>query len=203
MLIGAIILAGGRSRRMGKPKESLPIGDSTLLGHTSEVLLDCTYPVLIVARSEDQELPPLPLEVEITYDEEPDQGPLSGLRTGLNRISDQCDAAFVTGCDAPYLTTRAVGWLADQLGDFEAVMPKTDDKLQPLCAIYRCNTLEKITQLLEEGERQPRALADHLRTFILGEDKLREFDPGLKLLRGVNTPEEYARAMRDTGTAGL
>ena len=51
MQIGAIILAGGRSRRMGKPKESLPIGDTTLLGRTSEVLLDCAFPVVVVARS--------------------------------------------------------------------------------------------------------------------------------------------------------
>ena len=68
MILGSIILAGGRSRRMGRPKESLPFAGSTLLGHTVDVLLDCTFPVVVVARDQEQELPPIHLEADLVFD---------------------------------------------------------------------------------------------------------------------------------------
>ena len=126
---------------MGKPKESLKFGDSTLLGHTAEVLLECAYPVVVVARAPDQVLPPVPLEVELVYDDELDEGPLRGLSAGLKRLREDCDAAFATGCDAPFLTAGAVAWLAEMLADHDAVMPRVGSIMQPLCAIYRCRAL--------------------------------------------------------------
>ncbi len=203
MLIGAIILAGGRSRRMGKPKESLPFGDGTLLGHTSEMLLSCAYPVVVVARSPDQDLPPLPLEVDVLHDDEPDQGPLYGLCAGLRHLRTQCDAAFTTGCDAPFLTSAAVSWLADQLGEHEIVMPRVGGILQPLCSIYRCRILPRVEELLAGGVRKPRTLADELPTRILDDEELRRFDPELSLLRGINTPEEYEATLREAQSGDL
>ena len=203
MLIGAIILAGGRSRRMGKPKESLPFGDGTLLGHTSEMLLSCAHPVVVVARSPDQDLPPLPLEVDVLHDAEPDQGPLNGLCAGLRQLRTQCDAAFTTGCDAPFLTSVAVSWLADQLGEHDIVMPRAGGILQPLCAIYRCRILPRVEELLAGGVRKPRTLADELPTRILDDEELLRFDPELSFLRGINTPEEYEATLREAQSGDL
>src|SRR5688572_29654059 len=106
MLVGSIILAGGRSRRMGQPKESLPFGGTTLLGRTVETLLDRTWPVVVVARPE-QQLPPLPLEARVVADDLPGQGPLQAIASGIRWLRGsngglgERDAAFVTGCDAP------------------------------------------------------------------------------------------------------
>ena len=76
MHLGSIVLAGGRSRRLGKPKVSLPWGESTLLYETVVTLLDCTFPVVVVARDERQELPPLHTECELAFDGDPGGGPL-------------------------------------------------------------------------------------------------------------------------------
>ncbi len=203
MRIGAIILAGGRSRRMGKPKESLEFGDSTLLGHTAEILLECAYPVVVVARTPDQVLPPVPLEVELVYDDEPDEGPLRGLSAGLRRLREECDAAFTTGCDAPFLTGGAVAWLGEMLGDHDAVMPRVGSILQPLCAIYRCRALPVIESCLARGTRRPRDLVAELRVRVLDEEELRRFDPQLRFLRGVNTPEEYEATVREADSGQL
>ncbi len=204
MLVGSLILAGGRSRRMGRPKESLPFAGSTLLGHTSELLLDCTWPVVIVTRDAAQELPPLPLEVAFAHDAQPDRGPLAAIAAGMRHLRNNKDltdrdAVFVTGCDAPFLTANAIAWLSGQIGEHQAVVPRVDNVLQPLCAIYRLDCLPTIEDLLHGGIDTPRTIAEKTRTRILDEAALRTFDLELRFLRNLNTPEEYESARRSVG----
>jgi len=189
---------------MGQPKESLPFAGNTLLGRTSELLLDCTWPVVVIGRGRDQQLPPLPLEATVIADERPDAGPLAAIATGMrhlraNRDLGDQDAVFVTGCDAPYLTAGAVAWLAGQLGAHQAVVPRVDNVLQPLCAIYRLNCLPTIEDLLRSGVDTPRTIAEKTRSLVLDEAALRGFDPELRFLLSVNTPDEYEQAQRRAG----
>ncbi len=202
MRLGSIILAGGQSNRMGRPKASLPFADSTLLGCTVDTLLSCTYPVVVVARDADQvsaELPPIPLEADTIHDTEEDQGrgPLAGLHAGLQHVSDPCNAVFLTGCDAPFLTPAAVEWLAEQLGDKDLVMPEVGGVLQPLCAIYRISIEPAVRKLLETGDRSVHALTGTTNARILAEAEVNAFDPSHRFLRGVNSPEEYEAALRE------
>lgn len=200
MLVGSIILAGGRSRRMGQPKESLPFRGTSLLGFTVETLLDCTWPVVVVGRGGDQQLPPFPIEAQILHDETPGAGPLQAIATGLRTLLQQGelsqkDAVFVTGCDAPFLSSTAISWLAEQLTGQQCAMPKVGDRLQPLCAVYRCDILPAIDALLAAGIDTPRTLAEKVQTRVLTEAELRRCDPELKFLRSVNTPDEYQAAL--------
>lgn len=202
MRVGSLILAGGRSRRMGKPKESLPIGAATLLGRTVDVLLGCTRPVVVIGRGGDQQLPPIAAEAVTLVDDDPGAGPLAALVTGLSWLRRTGalagpDAVFVTGCDAPFLDAAAVGWLASQLGDHQLVIPKVDGKLQPLCAVYRVDCLAAAQALLATGIDMPRALAERVRTRVLEATELARLDPQLRFLRSVNTPEEYEQALQD------
>ncbi len=205
MLVGSILLAGGRSRRMGKPKESLPFGSSTLLGHSSELLLDCTWPVLVVARDQQQELPPLSLELAFAYDEQPDKGPLQAIATGMRWMLGEGelgpqDAVLVLSCDAPFMTSDAIAWLVGQLGDAQCAMPRLGDTLQPLCAVYRLDCLPAIEALLQAGVDTPRTIAEKVKTNILDEQKLAQCDPTLRFLRNLNTPEEYEAARKQASS---
>lgn len=199
MRIGAIILAGGRSERMGRPKESLPFHGDTLLGHTVATLRACAAPIVVVAREPSQTLPPLPDDVARIDDEQPGQGPLAGLAAGLRwlrgqrGLADQ-DPAFVTACDQPFLTAAAVRWLHEQLGPHRLVMPRVGGFLQPLCAIYRLSVLPFAERLLATGKVTPRSLAAAENARVLDEDELRAFDPSLRFLHNVNTPDDYRRA---------
>lgn len=200
MRLGGLILTGGRSRRMGRPKEWLPFGDTTLLGRVATMLRECTSPVAVVARDEDQQLPPLPAGIEVLIDDRPGQGPLAALRRGLHRLRERHgfgdgDAAFVTACDLPFLDAAAVRWLASQLGDAPLLLPSAGGHLQPLTAIYRLGTLPAIDELLASGERSPRALGETPGCRILSEATLRAFAPDLRFLTNVNDPEHYARLM--------
>ncbi len=197
MLLGAIVLAGGRSRRMGQPKEALAYGDTTLLWHTAETLAQCCHPVLVVARDPEQALPPLPIETDLVYDEQPDEGPLVGIATGLRALQDRCDAAFVTTCDAPQLTEAAVAWLANRLGEHDAVLPRVGAKLQPLTAIYRTSVLPTVDALIAEGERRPRMLTGRVAARVLDEAEVDAFDPDRRFLRNINSPADYQAALDD------
>ena len=135
--------------------------------------------------------------LELTYDEKPAEGPLIGIASGLRAVEAKCDAAFVVGCDVPFLEQSAVGWLADQLGEFDLVIPLTDGVLQPMAAIYRTSVLSEIDRLIAEGERSPRVLAERVKTRTLEESEIDAFDPDRRFLRNINTPEDYQQVLRE------
>ena len=190
---------------MGKPKESLAFGSGSLLGNITDLLLQCTWPVVVVSRDSTQELPPLPLESTLIHDEQPQAGPLAAIASGMRHVQaagdlGEQDAVFVTGCDAPFLSEDAIGWLCQQLGDHQAVMPRTDDRLQPLCAVYRISCLPILEELMASGVETVRTIAEKANTRILEEADLRAIDSNLDFMRTVNTPEEYEEACRKADT---
>lgn len=201
MRVGSLILAGGRSIRMGKPKESLPFGEVTLLGHVCASLLGCTNPVVVVARDGHQNLPPLPAGARVTVDLEAEAGPLWAICAGLRFVRshgllDATDAVFVTACDTPFLHAGLITGLSQRLGDRQAVVPTVGGILQPLCAVYRVSVLDAVENLLARGIRTPRSLVDTVPTRLVDELELAQIDPGLRSVENLNTPEDYEKALR-------
>lgn len=200
MRLGALILAGGRSVRMGRPKEFLPFGGETMLGRAARLLAAACQPVLVLARDADQPLPPLPATCARLADERPDAGPLAGLALGLQRLRqhhgfEADDALLLTGCDLPWLDAAAVRWLLQRLGAADLVMPRAAGTLHPLAAIYRLRLTGAVDAALAAGGGTPRALLATSRVTIVDERELRTFDPELRLLANVNTPAEHAAAL--------
>lgn len=200
MQLGAIVLAGGRSRRMGRPKESLVFAGDTLLGRTVDTVLQAAWPVVVAARDEEQELPPLPPEIDVVFDPITGEGPLVGMLAGLRAIADECDAAFVSTCDMPFLSVEAVGWLASRMREQDdLVVPRLGGKLQPLAAVYATRVLPVVEKLVAEGERRAHMVAQRVRTRVLEQQEIESFDPDLRVLQGINSPEEYEAARRAAG----
>lgn len=186
---------------MGRPKESLPIGGTTMLGWQCRTLLECTEPVVVIGREASQELPPTPLEVDVARDELPGEGPLAAIAAGLRRLRDVhgfelSDAAITVGCDQPFLTASIVRGLRARLGEAAALMPRASDKLQPLTAIYRVAALEAADRLLAAGVRRPRELADATDCKVVEASALSDLDPGLRFLRNLNHPDDYHAAVQ-------
>lgn len=192
---------------MGRPKESLPIAGTTMLAWQCQTLLSCTEPVVTVGRDPSQPLPKIPAEVDVTVDELPGEGPLAAIVAGLKHLRDhhgfgERDAAMTVGCDQPFLTADTVRWLCERLGDANVLMPQANEKLQPLTAIYRIAALEPAIKLLDSGGRRPREIAVHTNSRIVTEDELREFDPELRFLRNLNSPEDYDAVRNELGRIG-
>lgn len=200
MRLGAVILAGGRSVRMGRPKEWLPLGGEPLLVRSCRVVAGCADPVLVVVRDAAQHVPQLPPGVERLVDERREAGPLAGLVQGMRHLADRHrfgtgDAVLLTACDQPFLTTEFLAGLAARLGEHSLVMPRRDGHLQPLAAVYRIGLLPAATRLLARGSGTPRDLAAHGSARVLEGAELDVLDPDGTCLGNVNTPEEYERAV--------
>src|SRR5438128_4874488 len=134
--VGGIVLCGGQSKRMGRPKAWLPFGDEFMLPRVVRLLGEAVAPVVVVA-APAQDVPPLGPEVHIVRDEEKGRGPLQGLAAGLDALRGLADAAYVSSCDVPFLRPALVRRLIDRLGEHSICVPHVGAFTHPLAAAYR------------------------------------------------------------------
>src|SRR5437762_3277922 len=114
MRIAGIVLCGGKSSRMGRPKAWLPFGHALMLQRVVRVLGEVVSPVVVVA-APGQDVPPLPESVAVVRDEVEGRGPLAGFAAGLAALKDTADAAYLSACDVPFLTPAFVARVVDCL----------------------------------------------------------------------------------------
>jgi molybdenum cofactor guanylyltransferase len=187
----AVILAGGKSSRMGRPKALLVFDHEPLIVHLVRALNRIFAEVVVVA-APGQELPELP--ATIVRDEVPYQGPVGGIYYGLKAVTGKF--GFVTSCDVAFLNAPLISFLTSQSSNHDVVVPYWQERLQPLHAVYRTSVLPLLEDQLTHGELRPVYLFDKVRTCKIGEDQIRRFDPqGLSFLN-INTPGDYDEALK-------
>src|SRR5438128_289283 len=136
MQVGGIVLCGGQSKRMGRPKAWLPFAGELMLPRVVRLLSEAVRPIVVVAAPE-QDVPPLPPEMQIVRDEEKGRGPLQGLLAGLTALRGRADAAYLSSCDVPFLRPAFARRLTELLGDHAICVPRVGDYHHPLAAMYR------------------------------------------------------------------
>ncbi len=193
--VGGLVLCGGRSRRMGRPKAWLPFGGEVLLARIVRLLGEVVAPVVVVAAAE-QDVPPLPAGVNVVRDPAPDRGPLQGLAAGLEALRGRADAAYVSSCDVPLLRPAFVRRMIDLLGGHQACVPQVEDFLHPLAAVYRLEVAATAARLLSEDRLRPTFLFDAVTTRVVSAEELAAVDPSFESLRNLNTPEQYEAAKK-------
>jgi molybdenum cofactor guanylyltransferase len=196
-----VVLAGGRSSRMGAPKAGLEWHGSTLLYRTAAVVGRAVDgPVLVVA-APGQELPELPAGVVVVEDPVEGLGPMQGLAAGLAAVEDRADAAFVCSTDLPFLHPAYVRRVLGALTE-DVVLPVARGFRQPLAAAYRTGIAGLVADLLAQGNTRPGMIFKHCAVTqlddaaLLTDAALAKYDPDLESVVNVNTPEDY-RAARD------
>jgi molybdenum cofactor guanylyltransferase len=185
-----IVLAGGRSSRMGRSKALLPFDGEPLIAHTVRTLRSLFTDIVVVA-APDQELPALP--ATIVYDDVAHQGPVAGIYHGLGAARG--DVAYVTSCDAVFLDPRLIRFVLSQIEDHDVAVPHWDGRFQPLHAAYRRSVRPHLERQLTIGDLRPVHLFDNVRTRRIGEGELRTIDPEGWSFFNMNTPEDYQRAL--------
>jgi molybdopterin-guanine dinucleotide biosynthesis protein A len=199
MTLGAVVLCGGQSRRMGRPKAWLPFGPEALLQRVVRRAREAVGPVAVVA-APGQELPALPEGVTIVRDAVEGRGPLQGLAAGLAGLPESVELAFASATDVPFLEPTWVRRLAELIGDYDLAIPFVEGYHHPLAALYRrAAVLPAVERLLAADRLRPFFLVEAVRSRIIAEDELRGVDPTLRTLRNLNTPEDYAAALREVG----
>jgi molybdenum cofactor guanylyltransferase len=196
-----IVLAGGRSSRMGTPKAALEWHGSTLLRRSVGILARVTDGPVLVVRAPGQVLPGLPSQVEVVDDPREGLGPVQGLAAGLAAVAGRADVAFVCSTDLPFLHpafVRRVLRAADDGADVG--LPVARGYPQPLAAAYRTALAPVAERLVAQQRLRPAFLFDECAVTRLNEADLRRdpvlaaLDPELDSVLNVNEPGEYEAA---------
>ena len=187
----AVVLTGGKSSRMGRPKALLPFDGEPLIIHIVRHLKRVFAETVVVAAPE-QELPLLP--VALVRDQVAYQGPVSGIYRGLKAATKE--VCFVTSCDAPFLDLALISHLLSEISDCDVVVPFWQERFQPLHAVYRRSVAPLLHEQLERGELRPIFLYDKVRTRKVHEDEIRTLDPEGMSFLNMNSPADYDSALQ-------
>jgi len=192
-----IVLAGGKSTRMGTAKAMLPFGPETMLQRVVRILSDLVSPIVVVAAA-GQDLPSLPAGIIVTHDEREARGPLEGLRAGLKALPVSAASAYVTSCDVPLLVPGFVTEMFGLADGFDIAVMEIDGFPHPLSAVYARAVLPYVEDLLAHDQLRPVFLYERVKTRRVRPEEITS-DPALQTLRNLNTREDYERALMDAG----
>jgi molybdopterin-guanine dinucleotide biosynthesis protein A len=197
----AIILAGGRSSRMGTPKAALPWHGSTLLRRVTDLAGRVVDGPVVVVRAAGQELPALPAHVRVTEDPREGLGPVQGLAAGLAAVAGEAERAFLCATDMPFLHpafARAV--LGAVTDDVDVALPHARGYPQPLAAGYRTALAGLVEQMVRDELLRPAFLFERCRvrrlrdSDLLADPLLAALDPELDSVRNLNDRADYDAA---------
>lgn len=196
-----VVLAGGRSSRMGSPKAALEWHGSTLLWRTVAIIGRAADGPVVVVRAPAQELPALPPDTVVVDDPQEGQGPVQGIAVGLAALAGQADVAFVSSTDMPFLHPAFVRRVLRAVQDgTDVALPVARGFRQPLAASYRTALAPAAERLVQAGRLKPAFLFEECNVAVLDEAALRAdpvlaaLDPDLDSVLNVNEPADYQSA---------
>lgn len=198
--VGSVVLAGGRSSRMGTAKCALEWHGSTLLRRVVGVVAREVDGPVVVVRARGQELPALPPAVQVVEDARDGRGPLQGIAAGLRALEGQADRAFVCATDLPFLHPAFVRRVLARSDGADVGLPVVGGFRQPLAAAYRTSLAAAAEDLLGQDRRRVSFLLDQAQVEVLdeeallGDDRLRHVDPHLESVLSVNDRQAYEQA---------
>ncbi len=193
MKVTAIILAGGKNLRLGRTKATEIIGGKSIMERVIERLRPLTDQMLIVTAAGGIKFPGTD-EAEFLTDLYPDYGPLGGLYTGL--AASQNSHSIAVACDMPFLNTRLLGYMVEQAGDYDAVVPRLDGGMvEPLHAVYSRNCLKIIRERLENKQLSVNSFIRALRVRYIEEAESQRLDPKLLSFFNINYQADLEKAI--------
>jgi molybdopterin-guanine dinucleotide biosynthesis protein A len=177
-----LVLAGGDSRRMGRPKAWLEVGDTTLLRWMVERLAPAFSDVLVSFAEPEQLEDHVPYR--LVFDRRSSCGPLAGIEAGL--AAARTEVSFAIACDMPYVSGSVAQMAVTAAHHCDAAIPRFGDRPEPVCAAYRKSALPVIIAALNAGQLKAADVVSRLDvTWLDG------IDP--EQFESLNTPDDYRR----------
>ena len=173
-----IILAGGKSSRMGTNKALLTINGKTVIERIVNQLDQIVDEIIVVTNQfHDYEF----LQLPMVEDKWKGMGPLAGIQAGLNAATTERN--LVVACDMPFISIDLGKYLLSLLDQYQAAVPEISGQLHPLFAAYRKDTLEAISKSLNENQLRIRQLLHTIHVKIIKNELLDSL--------GISTEEIY------------
>jgi FdhD protein len=186
--VSGVILAGGKSSRMGSNKALLPYRGGRFIESIHRQLAEIFEEVLLVTNNPEQyEFLPCRKVSDIF----PGAGALAGIHSGL--YHGNSPAIFAVACDMPYLNNELVRHLADRADADSVIIPEGPAGLEPLHAVYGKGCLDAVEESLMAGERRIMSFFDRVSIVRVNSEQIAGFDPSFSSFCNINTPEEYFR----------
>jgi molybdopterin-guanine dinucleotide biosynthesis protein A len=197
------VLAGGASRRMGRPKSSLQLGGESMLERQIRVLRSVARRVTVVGGQpgylHELDVPCVPDAVTA-------RGPLGGIYTAL--LQSRTEFSLILGCDLPFVNRNLLACLmlrAKAEGSDVTVPRSPDGRLQPLCAVYRRRALYAVRTRLAQGQNKLSSFFPMVRCTAIPWPELAGAGVRAPAFDNMNTPDkyEYVRRRVETSAAGV
>ncbi len=187
--VSAVILAGGRSRRLGVDKALLKLDGERLLKRIASVLSSLSDDTLVVVDDRDK-LGHLGLRT--VADVQRGLGPLGGIYSGLRAMRHE--RGLFVACDMPLLNLSLLRYMVSLSGDFDVVIPRIGDNVEPLHAIYSKACAAPIAELLERGDLRIVHFFPQVRVHYVDRAEIDAFDPQHWSFFNINTADDLKRA---------
>ena len=189
-----MLLAGGKSRRMGTDKRVLILEGETLLTRALRVLEDLFPEVLVVLAERDHQISSE--SCKVVTDIIPHCATAGGLYTGLTYA--QNEQVFVVACDMPFLNQKLIQFMAEEATDFDMTVGRLLQGIQPLHGFYRKTCLPFLETMIRNQDLKIQHLIENpgLAANILEESVLKENDRHLLSFMNVNTPSDMEMARK-------
>ena len=188
----SIILAGGKSSRLGRSKALQAIGAKSLIQWVVDRLVVLSTEI-IIATAHGEAIPcSSAVRIKTVADIYPEKGPLVGIYSGL--LASSSSRAIVVGCDTPFLSVGLLKYMIRISSTFDVVVPRIKDKLEPLCAVYSKSCLVFIQELLEQNQLRIAELFSMVKVRYIEEDEINSFDPEHLSFFNINSQAALGRA---------
>ena len=190
----SIILAGGKSSRLGQNKALQIIEGKSLIQWVVDRLAIFSKEI-IIATARGEAIPcSSAVEIKTVSDIYPGKGPLVGIYSGL--IASSSSRAIVVGCDTPFLSISLLEYIAQTCSTFDVIVPRIKNKLEPLCAVYSKNCSGPIQGLLEQNELRIDKLFSMVKVKYIEGDEINRFDPEHLSFFNINSQADLDRARK-------
>ncbi len=186
--ITGVILAGGKSSRMGVNKAFIEIGGKRIIDRQIDIFKNIFKEVIIVSKKRGEYSFP---GVRVVTDIVDFFSPLSGIYTGLK--SAEYERAFVVACDMPFLNRELIEYQIGFSEEFDVVVPQPGGNFEPLHAVYSKTCLPLIDEMLRQRNFRIYDFYNRVKLKIIDDSEIRKFDPGMLSFANVNTMDDLER----------
>lgn len=190
----AIILAGGKSSRMGFDKQFLKLRDKYIIEMIAE-RLERTFKEIILVTGRPEEY--TKYGFKLVEDEVRGFGPLAGIHVGLKNSGSMHN--YVVACDMPLINLKYIKYMMELIeqheGKVDGVITRLGEWIEPFNAFYSKSLLDRIEKNIEKGKKQINLLLQDSNVIYISEAKAREFSPEWEMFTNVNTLKDYESLM--------
>ncbi|WP_423750799.1 molybdenum cofactor guanylyltransferase [Salinirarus marinus] len=193
-----VIVAGGRSTRFGDADKAVAeLAGVPMIRRVADRLAGVVESLVVNCRDEQTDAIRAAMAgydhpVRYAVDDEPDRGPMAGIRNGLRAVPDEY--AFVAACDMPFLDPDFVAYLFDRAESCDAAVPRLDGWFEPTHAVYRAAAMaDACDAALERGDSRVIAPLTDVE-YVVVEDEEVDAHADRSTFENVNTREEFEAA---------